>query len=59
MSCKAFRLHLEIERFTEIEVLLLLEGLDENKSFGLDKLHPILLSTAATVIYQPFSDAYY
>ena len=44
MSRKASRFHLK--RVSEIEVLLLLEGLDKKKSFSLD----ILLATAANVI---------
>ena len=51
MSCKASCFHLE--RVSEIEVLLLLGGLDKKKSLGLDKIHPILLATASIVIYQP------
>ena len=53
MSCKASCFHLEC--VSKIEVLLLLEGLDKKKSLGLDKIHPILLATAAIVIYQPLT----
>ena len=35
---------------SEIEVFLLLESLDTNKSFGIDKIHPLLLKTAALQI---------
>ena len=45
-------------RFTqvsEIEVFLLLESLDTNKSFGIDKIHPLLLKTAALQIYCPLT----
>ena len=37
---------------SEIEVFLLLESLDTNKSFGIDKIHPLLLKTAALQIYR-------
>ena len=39
---------------SEIEVFLLLESLDTNKSFGIDKIHALLLKTAAFQIYRPF-----
>ena len=45
-------------RFTEvseIEVFLLLGSLDTNKSFGVDKIHPLLLKTAALQIYRPLT----
>ena len=32
---------------SEIEIFLLLDSLDINKSFGCDKIHPLLLQTAA------------
>ena len=38
---------------SEIEVFLLLESLDTSKSFGIDKIHPLLLKTAALQIYRP------
>ena len=34
----------------EVEVLLLLESIDIKKSFGFDKVHPLLLSSAAPII---------
>ena len=40
---------------SEIEVFLLLESLDTNKSFGIDKIHPLLLKTAALEIYRPLT----
>ena len=40
---------------SEIEVFLLLESLDTNKSFGIDKIHPLLLKTATFQIYCPLS----
>ena len=39
----------------EVEVLLLLESIDIKKSFGLGKVHPLLLSSAAPVIYSPLT----
>ena len=38
-----------------MEVLLLLESIDIKKSFGLGKVHPLLLSSAAPVIYSPLT----
>ena len=40
---------------SEIEVFLLLESLDTNKSFVIDKIHPLLLKTAALQIYRPLT----
>ena len=43
-------------RFTkvsEVEVFLLLESIDCKKSFGYDKIHPLLLSSAALEIFRP------
>ena len=43
-------------RFTktsEVEVFLLLESVDCKKSFGHDKIHPLLLSSAALEIFRP------
>ena len=40
---------------SKIEVFLLLESLDTNKSFGIDKIHPLLLKTAALQIYRPLT----
>ena len=45
-----------IFRFTkvsEVEVFLLLESIDCKKSFGYDKIHPLLLSSAALEIFRP------
>ena len=36
----------------EIEVYLLLESIDTKKSFGYDKVHPLLLSSAALQIFR-------
>ena len=38
---------------SEIEIFLLLGSLDINKSFWCDKIHPLLLQTAAFQIYRP------
>ena len=43
------------KQVSEIEVFLLLESLDTNKSFGIDKIHPLLLKTAALQIYRPLT----
>ena len=40
---------------SEIEVFLLPESLDTDKSFGIDKIHPLLLKTAAIQIYRPLT----
>jgi len=40
------------EKVNEIDVLLLLENIDSKKSFGIDKVHPLLVSLAATEIYR-------
>ena len=40
---------------SEIEVFLLLESLDTNRSFGIDKIHPLLLKTAAFQKYCPLT----
>ena len=39
----------------EIEVYLLLESIDTKKSFGYDKVHPLLLSSAALEIFRPLT----
>jgi len=44
---------------SEIEVFLLLESLDTNKSFGIDKIHPLLLKTATFQIYCPLTFIFY
>ena len=36
-----------------MEVFLLLESIDCKKSFGNDKIHPLLLSSAALEIFRP------
>ena len=33
----------------------MLESLDTNKSFGIDKIHPLSLKTAALQIYRPLT----
>ena len=38
---------------SEVEVFLLLESIDSKKSFGYDKIHLLLLSSAALEIFQP------
>ena len=40
---------------SEIDVFLLLESLDKKKSFGIDKVHPLLLKTAALQICRPLT----
>ena len=45
-------------RFTlmhEIEVFLILDNLDDKKSFGVDKLHPFLASVGAFQIFRPIT----
>ena len=42
-------------RVNEVEVLLLLESFGIKKSFGLDKVHPLLLSSDAPIIYSPLT----
>ena len=39
----------------EVEVLLLLESINITKSFNLDKVHPLPLSSAAPIIYSPLT----
>lgn len=40
-------------RVNGVEVFLLLESIVIKKSFNLDKVHPLLLSSAAPIIYSP------
>ena len=42
-------------RVNEVELFLILESIDIKKSFGLDKVHPLLLSSAAPIIYSPLT----
>ena len=42
-------------RVNEVEVLSLLESIDIKKSFGFDKVHPLLLSSASPIIYSPLT----
>ena len=42
-------------RVNEMEVFLLLESIDIKKSFGLDKVHPLSLSSAKPIIYCPLT----
>ena len=42
-------------KISEVEVFLLLQNLDKKKSFGVDKIHPFLLSTAAIEIFKPLT----
>ena len=42
-------------RVNEVEVLSLLESIDIKKSFGVDKVHPLLLSSASPIIYSPLT----
>ena len=39
----------------EIEVFLILDNLDDKKSFGVDKLHPFLASVGAFQIFRPIT----
>ena len=46
-------------RFTnirEVEIFLVLESIDCQKSFGFDKIHPLLLSSAAVEIFEPVTN---
>ena len=42
-------------RVSEVEVILLLQSIDIMKSFGFNKVHPLLLSSAAPIIYSPLT----
>ena len=42
-------------KVNEVEIFLLLESIDTKKSFGIDKVHPLLLSTAALEIFRPLT----
>ena len=42
-------------KVSEVEVFLLLNGIDCKKSFGFDMIHPLLLFTAALEIYRPLT----
>ena len=42
-------------RVNKEELFLILESIDIKKSFGLDKVHPLLLSSAAPIIYSPLT----
>ena len=42
-------------RVNKVELFLILESIDIKKSFGLDKVHPLLLSSAAPIIYSPLT----
>ena len=42
-------------KISEIEVFLILENLDRKKSFGIDKVHPFLVKTAAMQICRPLT----
>ena len=39
----------------EIEVFLIRDNLDGKKSFGVDKLHPFLVSVKAFQIFRPIT----
>ena len=45
----------KFSKVSELEVFLLLDGMDKTKSFGLDKIHPFLLQSSAKEIYQPLT----
>ena len=40
-------------KLNEMEVFLILDSIDTEKSFGFDKVHPLLLTSAALVIFRP------
>ena len=42
-------------KVSEVEVFLLLENLDKKKSFGIDKVHPFLLSSGAFEVFKPLT----
>ena len=42
-------------KVNEVEVFLLLESIKTNKSFGIDKVHPLLLSSAVLEIFRPLT----
>ena len=42
-----------VSKVSEVEVFLLLESIGCQKSFGFDKIHPLLLSSAALEILRP------
>ena len=46
---------LSFTQVSEVEVFLLLENLDRKKSFGIDKVHPFLLSVGALEITKPLT----
>ena len=43
-------------KINEVEMFLLFQNLDKKKSFGVDEIHPFLLSTAAIEIFKPLTD---
>ena len=45
----------EFSKVSELEVFLLLQGMDKTKSFGLDEIHPSLLQSSAIETYQPLT----
>ena len=58
--CSSSYMHRKKESFSfirvnEVEVILLLESIDIMKSFGFDKVYPLLLSYAAPIIYSPLT----
>ena len=46
---------LSFTQVSEVEVFLFLENLDRKKSFGIDKVHPFLLSVGALEITKPLT----
>ena len=57
-----FRSHLthtnskfHFSKISEVEVFLLLQNLVKKISFGADKIHPFLLSTAAIEVFKPLT----
>ena len=50
---KGKKCNLRFTKVSEVEVFLLLESIDRKKSFGYDKIHPLLLSSAALEIFRP------
>ena len=50
---KGKKCNFRFTKVSEVEVFLLLESIDCKKSFGYDKIHPLLLSSAALEIFRP------
>ena len=53
LTCSGKKESFRFSRVNGVEVFLLLESIDIKKSFNLDKVHSLLLSSAAPIIYSP------